>query len=189
MSNTKFVSVDLEMANNNLESVCQLGVVVFDNFEVVHQWESLVNPQEPFGYYQTQVHGLKAEDVANAPTMEELKTTLIDLLEGNVVCSYGWNDYHALRGNFKLPSCTWIDVSRVVRTVLLGNKKGVKSNLRDVCANHNIAFPNHHNALADAMAAGNVLNHMMKSRASDLNDMLKFSKKMVGEEHIQDALF
>lgn len=33
MSNTKFVSVDLEMANNNLESVCQLGVVVFDNFE------------------------------------------------------------------------------------------------------------------------------------------------------------
>lgn len=188
MNKTRFVVVDFEMANNQLKSICQLGLVVFQDFEIVSQWESLVNPNSDFGFYQSRVHGLKMEDVQDAPTIEELREDIEKLIADQVVCSFGMNDFHALNNNFALPSCKWMDVSKVVNRAWPELPKGQR-NLKAVCQEKNIPLPNHHNALGDALATGHVLNRVMQEKQLDINDLLKFSIKYVTHTNHQEGLF
>ena len=44
----KFIVIDIETANPDLLSICQIGIVFFENGQVVTKWETLVNPQDYF---------------------------------------------------------------------------------------------------------------------------------------------
>lgn len=177
---SRFVSIDLEMANNNLSSICQLGIVVYENFEIISQWETLVNPLTDFGFYQTQVHGITKEQVQLAPTLPELRDQIINTIKGQVVSSYGMNDLYSLAGNFALPKCTWMDASKVTKAVWPHLGKG-KSSLRGACEANDIIISNHHNALDDAIALGSLINCAMRNNAFSLKQLLGYSKKEIQE--------
>lgn len=181
MNNTRFVVVDFEMANHNLASICQLGFAVFENHTLVDQWESLVNPLSEFGYYQTRVHGLTPQDVADAPTIHDLSERIKSLVSNEIVCSFGMNDFHALNGNFQLPECKWMDISKVCNRVWTDIPKGQR-NLKSLCQIKNIALKNHHNALGDAIASGELLNILMQENTYNMSDLLKFSMRNVSAE-------
>lgn len=181
MNNTRFVVVDFEMANNNLTSICQLGFAVFENHKLVDQWESLVNPLSEFGYYQSRVHGLSPQDVQDAPTIHDLSEKIKSLVSNEIVCSFGMNDFHALNGNFQLPECKWMDISKVVNRAWPEIPKGQR-NLKAVCQLKNIDLSNHHNALGDALASGYLLNLLMQEKAYNMSDLLKFSMRPIKPE-------
>jgi DNA polymerase-3 subunit epsilon len=44
----QFVAVDVETANADLASICQVGIVAFDLSGPVSTWQSLVNPEDFF---------------------------------------------------------------------------------------------------------------------------------------------
>ena len=182
LNKTRFVVVDLEMANNDLASICQLGLIVFDGFEPIEKWETMVDPQADFGYYQTKVHGFTARDVQAAPKIEALKDRLFNLIENQVVCSFGMNDFHALNKNFELPVCTWMDVSKVATRIWTETPKNMR-NLKSLCATHDIPLSNHHNALGDALATGMLLNKGMQFGGFTIPDLLKFSMKNIGNQN------
>lgn len=189
MNKTEFVSVDFEMANNDLTSICQLGIVTYNQFEITEQWETFVNPKGEFGFYQQKVHGIKEEDVVNAPTIEDIKDRIISMFENKIVCSYGWNDFHALDRSFELPKCCWMDVSKVVNTVWFNGGKNKKTSLKNICEMKNIPLANQHNALDDALAAGTVVNNIMKEKNLNISDLLKFSMKKIEKKPLQDDFF
>lgn len=181
MKKTRFVVVDFEMANNHLTSICQLGLAIFENYDLVDKWETLVNPQSEFGYYQSRVHGLTPQDVQDAPTIHHLSDKIKSLIADQIVCSFGMNDFHALNGNFQMPDCKWMDISKVVNRVWSDIPKGQR-NLKSVCQLKNIDLTNHHNALGDAIASGKVLNLVMQEKGYDMSDLLKFSMRTVSSE-------
>ena len=41
-----FVAVDVETANADIASICQIGVVAFENGRVKESWQTLVNPED-----------------------------------------------------------------------------------------------------------------------------------------------
>jgi len=41
----RFIAVDVETANADLASICQIGIVAFDKGEITDSWMSLVNPE------------------------------------------------------------------------------------------------------------------------------------------------
>ena len=43
-----FVAVDVETANPDLASICQIGVVAFQGRSVKEAWETTVNPEDYF---------------------------------------------------------------------------------------------------------------------------------------------
>ncbi len=43
-----FVVVDVETANHNLSSICQIGIASFREGALNSSWESLVNPEDHF---------------------------------------------------------------------------------------------------------------------------------------------
>ena len=72
---SSFVAIDFETANHHSDSACAVGLAVVrvDRIEVARSF--LIRPPEPLFVF-TGVHGLRWDDVRNAPTFGELWPTL-----------------------------------------------------------------------------------------------------------------
>src|SRR4051812_8585352 len=85
----RFVAVDVETANPDLASICQLGVVVFESGRVVEVWDTLVDPEDSFYHGNVGVHGIGERQVKGAPTFPRIAERLGRLLSGQVVAHHG----------------------------------------------------------------------------------------------------
>ena len=63
-----FVVVDVETANADLSSICQIGIAGFCGAALVDAWDSLVNPKDYFDPINISIHGIDEERVKDAPT-------------------------------------------------------------------------------------------------------------------------
>ena len=43
-----FVAVDVETANSDRASICQIGIAVFKDGKLADEWVSLINPEDHF---------------------------------------------------------------------------------------------------------------------------------------------
>lgn len=183
--NNRFLTLDLEMANDNITSVCQVGLAIFENGNLTDTWESLIKPDGDFGYYQTRVHGITKDDVQFAPKLIDVADQLRNFIEDQVVFSYGMSDCSALMDSLPLPKCTWSDASIVARKVWNYGKNRRK--LQDACADHNIALLNNHNALADAIATGELMLQAMIQNNRDVNFLLNHSRKLITTKSMEQV--
>ena len=63
---------DVETANSQRDSICAIGVIRYENNQVVYEKEILINPETEFNYFNTRIHGITEKDVVNAPTFPEV---------------------------------------------------------------------------------------------------------------------
>ena len=155
-----FVAIDVETANPDLASICQVGVAAFRDGALHSTWESLVDPESHFDALNVAVHCIDERAVRGAPKWNTIYELLVPWLQGQVVASHTAFDRAALsracEKNGLLPHrCTWLDTARVVRrTWPAFAKKGY--GLANVTKHLSIEF-HHHNAKEDARAAGEIL--------------------------------
>ena len=71
-----FVAIDFETANHQKDSACAVGLATGRNRSIEAVRSFLIRPPEPLFVF-TGVHGLRWEDVRNAPTFGELWPTLL----------------------------------------------------------------------------------------------------------------
>src|SRR6266498_2996827 len=82
-----FVAVDVETANPDFASICQIGLVKFADGAIVEEWQSLVNPEDDFDSLNVSIHGITEASVAAAPTLPALYGALTHRLNGGLaVC-------------------------------------------------------------------------------------------------------
>lgn len=186
--NDKFLVIDVEMANNNITSICQIGLAVFQGGKLNYSWESLINPDGDFGYYQTRVHGITKEHVANSPKLADVAGYIRSLIEDQTVFSYGMSDCSALMDSLPLPQCVWSDASQVARRTWDYGKNRRK--LEDACTEQGIIIKQAHHALSDAVATGELMVQAMLKHNRELKYLLNFSKKNITTQRaVQDGLF
>ena len=75
-----FFSLDVETANYDSSTICQIGIGEFRNGEVVSTWESLIDPQSVFHYTNVRIHGITEEMVEDAPTFADVYPVLKEML-------------------------------------------------------------------------------------------------------------
>lgn len=155
-----FVALDVETANPDIASICQIGLVRFANGSVVESWSSLVNPEDEFDAYNVAVHGITESMVQSAPTWEALHTEIANVCKDQVVVSHTPFDRTAIlraSNRYQLPDVEsrWLDSARVVRRTWPQFAKSGYG-LRSIASFLSIDF-NHHDAEEDARAAGEVL--------------------------------
>lgn len=161
----KFVVIDFETANADLASICQVGVVTFEDGEVIERWGALVNPQDYFDWINIDIHGIDEDAVKDAPTFQQVYASIRDRLQHHLVVSHTSFDRTALSqaiAKHNLPgiSCHWLDSARVVRRAWpQWSRKGY--GLTNVCGELGIFFTAH-DAIEDARAAGEVLLRAIK---------------------------
>ncbi len=178
----KFIAIDVETANANLSSICQIGLAFFENGELVDTWESLINPEEEFDPINVSIHGINYSDVENAPTFKDISERFINLVQDSTLVSHMSFDRVALYRSFekvKLEqlNCSWIDTAMVVRRTWNDlSKKGY--GLANVAKKLNIKFE-HHNALEDAKTCGIILIKALEELSMDLNEIQNRVKQTI----------
>jgi|GEM_PF-283051 len=171
----RFVAIDFETANPNFSSICQIGVVVFENGSVSNTWQSLVDPEDYFDGMNVSIHGITEHDVKDAPTFPLLFPALRNLIENQIVVSHMPFDRVALGQvieKYKLPGfdCTWLDSARITRRAWPDfATKGY--GLWNITNFLGIALK-HHVAQEDARAAGEIVLRAIKDTGTNLEEWL-----------------
>lgn len=156
----EFVAIDVETANANLSSICQIGIVRFVDSKPVEQWKTLVNPNDFFDWMNVSIHGIDEDAVSDAPTWADIIGKVCAMTNGKIVVSHGSFDRSAIDRACKLfgaepPQCQWLDTCRVARRAWIDiSKKGY--GLSAIAERLDISFK-HHDALEDARTAGFIL--------------------------------
>lgn len=171
-----FVAIDVETANADMASICQIGLVVYKNGELTNEWKSYIDPQEYFEDINVSIHGIDESVVKDAPTFSEVIETLRLYLEDKIVVCHTHFDRVAIhqasrRYNVVAPTNIWLDSARVARRTW--SKCAWKGyGLYNVCQMLGYKFQ-HHDALADAKAAAHILLAAIKESELDVDGWIK----------------
>ena len=171
-----FVAIDVETANADMASICQVGLVSCENGVFTDEWKSYVDPEDYFDGFNVSIHGIDESVVNGAPTFHALYDTLRSYLAGKVVvCHTHFDrvslDQAAQRHGLNSPECIWLDSGRVARRTW---KECARSGygLSNVCEIIGYHF-RHHDALEDAKAAAHILLAAIDKSGLDVGAWLK----------------
>jgi DNA polymerase III subunit epsilon len=156
----RFFALDVETANNDRGSICQIGVACVRPDNSIETWVTYVDPQVELWVF-TYLHGISARTVQGAPTFAEVLPVLRDALNGATVYQHSGFDRGAVAtacGNCCLPTPHWdwrdsVHVARAAWPELRGNGGHGLASLKQHLG---LAFE-HHDAGEDARAAAEVV--------------------------------
>lgn len=172
----RFIAVDLETANPRMSSICQIGIVAFEDGREVGAEVRLVNPRDYFDPYNVAIHGITAEQVQGAPPFSELHGWLCAQTSGEIVACHTHFDRVALAqacGRHRLDPlpCNWIDTAQVARRAWSQfSRSGF--GLANLADHFGIEFQ-HHDALQDARAAGLILLRAIDETGFDVPEWVQ----------------
>jgi DNA polymerase-3 subunit epsilon len=155
-----FVVIDVETANADLSSICQIGIASFREGELADSWESLVNPEDYFSAVNVSIHGIDNCQVKDAPTWKDVFPQVASRLQDRIAVCHTPFDRLALaracdRYDLSGCDCTWLDSARVVRRAWPEFSRSGYG-LANVATHFGIEYQAH-DALEDARCAGLVL--------------------------------
>lgn len=186
-----FVSIDVETANADMASICQIGVAKYSNGILAEEWSSLVDPEDYFDFINIDIHGITEEDVEGKPTFPEIFNQLDSLLNGTICVSHTHFDRVSISRSLKkygLPNlnATWLDSARVARRTweeFAWSGYG----LANICNKIGYQFK-HHDALEDAKASGHVLLAAIEKTGLDINAWLKRIKQPIDPSNVSTGV-
>lgn len=181
-----FVAIDVETANSDMASICQIGIAKFENGILAEEWVSLLNPEDYFHFINVGIHGIDESDVADAPIFSEVLDKLKYFLDGAVCVCHTHFDRVSIAKAFQKYSIAplniyWLDSARVARRTweeFAWSGYG----LANICQKIGYEF-NHHNALEDAKASGQVLLAAIKESKLDLDMWIKRVQQPINLAH------
>jgi DNA polymerase-3 subunit epsilon len=168
-----FISLDVETANADFSSICQVGIVEFKDGVVLSSWQSLVDPEDEFSGINISIHGIDECSVIGAPTWPEVYKTLMEKVGTRIVAHHTAFDRTAIsracvKYNIPANPIQWLDVARVVRrTWPEFSQSGY--GLKNLSEHFKIKFK-HHDAAEDARAAGLILLNAIRVSGTSIEE-------------------
>jgi DNA polymerase-3 subunit epsilon len=178
-----FITIDVETANADLASICQIGIAQYADGKLNKEWSSLINPEDYFDSINISIHGITEEDVAGCPTFPQVVDILAQLVKGRVCVSHTAFDRVSIsqslaKYGLKQFDIMWLDSAKVARRTWEDcARRGY--GLASLCEKIGYKFK-HHDALEDAKAAGQVLLAAIKVTGIDIESWLKRVKQPIG---------
>jgi DNA polymerase III subunit epsilon len=179
-----FVAVDVETANADLSSICQIGIASFREGVLVDSWVSLVDPEDYFSPINVSIHGIDEEDVKDAPTWNEVFPHVASRMLERVVVSHTPFDRAALaracdRYSLTGCECKWLDSARVARRAWPEFSRSGYG-LSNVAAHFGVEYKAH-DALEDARCAGLLLLRAISETGLGIEEWLVRVQLPIGE--------
>lgn len=175
MGNSEFVAIDVETANADMASICQIGLARYVDGELVGEWAALVDPEDEFDGWNVRIHGIDEHAVRGAPRFPDLHGDLNEWCAGQiVVCHTHFDRTSVYRAStrYGLPpwDCRWLDSARVARRAweqfaLRGFALG------NLCEHFGYVYKAH-DALEDAKACGFVLSRAIDEAGLSVEEWL-----------------
>ena len=177
-----FVAIDVETANADLSSICQVGLASFRNGKLHDQWKSLVNPEDEFDGINVSIHGIDEAKVRLAPIWGAVYPSVCSRLQGNIVVSHTAFDRVALlraceKNRLANYECKWLDSARVVRRAWPRFSRSGYG-LANVATEFSIKYTQH-DALEDARCAGEILLRAIADSGLSIEQWLERVKQPI----------
>ena len=174
---TTFNAIDVETANADRASICQIGIVHVQDSVVVDRWQTLVNPEDWFDPWNVSIHGIDEKDVRRSPTLPDVREELRRRLRGSVLVSHTSFDRVALeramtRYDLEQLQVTWLDSAKIVRRAWPDRYGRRGYGLKNVATDLDISFA-HHDALEDARAAAEIVLSACLAAETDIEGWLQ----------------
>lgn len=171
-----FVAVDVETANADMSTICQIGIARCDQDSVLDEWKTYIDPETYFDGINVSIHGIDGETVKGSPTIPAIAEQIREYLNDSVAVCHTHFDRVAIRQSFEKydipqPDCRWLDSARVARRAwkeFAARGYG----LHNVCEAIKYEFT-HHDALEDAKAAAHVLFAAIRQTDLDIDGWIK----------------
>ena len=172
-----FNAIDVETANVDRASICQIGIVHVRDGEIVDQWQTLIDPEDWFDSLNVSIHGIDEADVKGSPTLPEVRGELRDRLRGSVLASHTSFDRVAFeramkRYDLEQLQVTWIDSARIARRAWPERYGQRGYGLKNIASDLGIEFQ-HHDALEDARAAAEIVLRACVEAKTDIPGWLR----------------
>lgn len=155
----RFYSLDVETANPDQSTICQIGVGMFEGGKLVDTWSSYIDPQDYFHWRFIDIHGITPKMVSRKPTFPKVYPILRQMFENNIVVHHSPFDRNAFnkayyRYGLEPFDVKWLDSVQVARKTWSNLEGGY--NLANLAYHLDIEFQ-HHDALEDAVACGKIV--------------------------------
>lgn len=172
----EFVAIDVETANADMASICQIGLAKYKDGILEKEWSSLINPEDYFDFINIDIHGINEADVSEAPSLPEIVEKLSEFMSGSICVSHTHFDRVSIYRAFEKYSLnhldvTWLDSARVARRTWQ-ECAWSGYGLANICQIIGYQFK-HHDALEDAKASGQVILSAIAKTGLDLEAWLK----------------
>lgn len=181
-----YAIVDIETTGGyaNQAGITEIAIIVTDGKSILHQYQTLINPQQKIPYYITKLTGINDAMVANAPLFEEVAEKIYNLLKDSIFVAHNVNfDYSFV--NASLKANNYHLHNKKLCTVRYGKKvfAGLPSySLGNFCKKLGIPVYDRHRAGGDCMATYHLLKMLL---ANDTNDVLeKLLKNKQSEKNL-----
>ncbi|HEX2988965.1 MAG TPA: exonuclease domain-containing protein [Chloroflexota bacterium] len=178
----EFIAIDVETANASLSSICQIGLVAFENNAPAVRWKTLINPEDYFDEVNVSIHGITKRMVRGAPTFPAIVEDVHKWLSGRVAVCHTAFDRTAIgrvaeKYGLSPVECTWLDSARVARRTWPDcSQRGY--GLLDLASRLDINFCPH-DAQEDAEAAGMILVRAMAETGMGMAEWMERVKKPI----------
>lgn len=182
-----FCAIDFETATPERHSACEMGICLVENGEIVETKTWLIKPPcfPYFNKYNVAVHGILPEDVADAPTFDEIWYEAESMMYGNIMIAHNAAfDAGVLRscldyyGLFK-PKINYLCSISVAKKAW---KNLPRYGLKTLAEEHFINF-NHHRAGDDAEVCAKIsllaFENLMITRTEEISDLFKKNLKLL----------
>lgn len=157
----EFVAIDLETTGLNPaeHEIIEIAWVRFERGVIVESFSSLVHPKQPIPPSITELTGISNDEVASAPSIEEVLPEVFEALSGRTVVAHnasfdrGFLETAAGRMGLAVMDVSWVDSLEAARRAWPGLASYSLSYLRHWLG---LSLDQEHRALSDAEAAGQV---------------------------------
>ena len=175
-SGIDFIALDVETANADLASICQIGIANVQSGRVMGVWSCLIDPEDFFDQINISIHGIDETMIEGAPRFVDVFGEIDGLMAG-VVVSHTAFDRAAItraaeRYEIHCRERVWLDSARVVRRAWPEKYAERGYGLASVASDLGINF-RHHDAGEDARAAAEIVIRACEETSLDIDGWLR----------------
>lgn len=178
-----FNAIDVETANADRASICQIGIVHVRDGEIRDHWKTLIDPEDWFDRFNVGIHGIDEAAVIGSPKLPDVRDELRRRLRGSVLVSHTSFDRVAFerameRYDLEQLQVTWLDSAKIARRAWPDEFADRGYGLDNVARSLGIEFK-HHDALEDARASAEITLRACQDTGLDINDWLSRVKRPI----------
>ena len=183
-----YTVIDVETANQNRSSICQIAIQEVDHGQIVFEASSLINPEERFNSICVDIHGIEEDDVKNAPTMVQYWPTIKEHCVNTIFVAHNaifdvsalsasLEKYHISAGESLPYVCTMLLAKRLLpqRRSKPDKNEGLEIDrseygfgLAPLCSYYHIDMIKHHDALSDVEACRHLLHKLLSCTEGEI---------------------
>ena len=186
----EFVVFDIETTGlkPGVDAITEIGAVKIKGREITDRFQTFVNPKRPIPKNITELTGISDDMVATAPVIASAIKDFYAFCEGAVLVAHNASfDTSFIKAEAKNAGLefdyTYVDTLELARCTVTGTKN---YKLDTLCKHFGVRLANHHRAIDDAAATGEVFLKLLElAGEKEIKDIADMNTALAGKADVK----